>query len=74
VGRRSVGNGLRAATTGGHDHHSARAGEEGKGGGCLGRDQHARGPAQRNSRFFDLIKVVSNQIDLIEIKDGLPEI
>jgi hypothetical protein len=29
---------------------------------------------RRSRSFFDLIKVVSNQIDLIEIKDGLFEI
>jgi hypothetical protein len=27
-----------------------------------------------NSSFFDLIKVILNGIDLIQIKDGLPEI
>jgi hypothetical protein len=42
--------------------------------GRMGRDRRTRGTTQRNSSFFDLIKVISNGIDLIQIKDGLPEI
>jgi hypothetical protein len=45
-----------------------------RGGGYLGCDRRAHGSARRNSSFFDLIKVVSNWIDLIQIKDGLPKI
>jgi hypothetical protein len=43
-------------------------------GGRLGHNRHTCGPARRNSSFFDLIKVVANRIDLIQIKDGVPEI
>jgi hypothetical protein len=42
--------------------------------GLQGCDRCVCGPARRNSSFFDLIKVISNGIDLIQIKDGLPEI
>jgi hypothetical protein len=58
---------------GGHGHRSARAGEKGML-SCLGSDKRARGLARRNSSFFNLMKLVSNRIDLIEIKDGLPKI
>jgi hypothetical protein len=40
----------------------------------LGRDRRTRGPTRRNNSLFNLMKLVSNRIDLIEIKDGLPEI
>jgi hypothetical protein len=46
--------------------HTSRGG--GKGG------SRAPGPTRRNSSFFNLINVISNGIDLIQIKDGIPEI
>jgi hypothetical protein len=51
----------------------SRGGRKG-GHGRRGRDLCARGPTRRNSCFFDLIKVISNGIALIQIKDGLLEI
>jgi hypothetical protein len=73
VGRCSAGSGPGVAKIGGRDHRNARAGEKGRG-RRLGSDQRARGLARRNSSFFNLMKLVSNRIDLIEIKDGLPKI
>jgi hypothetical protein len=47
----------------------------GKGGpGRMGDDRRTCGLVQRNSSFFDLIKVISNGINLIQIKDRLPKI
>jgi hypothetical protein len=72
LARRQVGQSLAgsipgAAEMGGHGRLGARAGEEGRG----------RVPgawARWKSSFFDLIRVISNGIDLIQINDGLPEI
>jgi hypothetical protein len=38
------------------------------------RERESPGAWAVNSSFFDLIKVILNGIDLIQIKDGLPEI
>jgi hypothetical protein len=76
VGWCLAGSGPGAVKRGGHNHCGVQAGEEGGGGGIghMGCNRRARGPAQRNSSFFDLIKVISNGIDLIQIKHGLPKI
>jgi hypothetical protein len=58
----------------GDDPGLERERERGGGGAWAGLGRNKRVGPNKNSKFFDLFKIISNRSDLIQLKDGLLEL